>query len=414
MLTVRHLHIAWLVVAAALTGVVFFLGPPLSLTDLFNYLHYGRMGAVHGVNPYVVLPAAVRHDPTWHLSNWRHLLSPYGPLFTLVTYALAHLSLHAAYWAWKAIVMCSAFGVLGLVWWTAGRLGRTRQTAVALVALNPLVLVYGLGAQHNDPLMLLALVGAVALAVGGLGASRARGAWSAGAGASAVAAAALKLSAGVLAPLVVLGAARRRSALAGALAGTRRSRTSSYRPSSPDRLPAVGVQDRLVTPLSVPQFGGWLAGQGGETALVRTLCHVVLAATLAGAALAVWRRRALLPAACGTVMLVTVLTLGWTMPWYVLVGPAVRGAGPDPLAGRRVRRADAVARPGSDSPDAADHPPLRLLPVAHDRRARAPPPDGAVAQMIRTLRQADLGPARPLRHGRRDEHGHHPSSPTRR
>ena len=43
----------------------------------------------------------------------------------------------------------------------------------------------------------------------------------------------------------------------------------------------------------------------------------MLAATLAGAALAVWRRRALLPAACGTVMLVTVLTLGWTMPWYV-------------------------------------------------------------------------------------------------
>ena len=65
--------------------------------------------------------------------------------------------------------MCSAFGVLGLVWWTAGKLGRTRQTAVALVALNPLVLVYGLGAQHNDPLMLLALVGAVALAVGGIG-----------------------------------------------------------------------------------------------------------------------------------------------------------------------------------------------------------------------------------------------------
>ena len=44
--------------AVVITHVVLLLGPPLSLTDIFNYLHYGRMLPDHGLNPYVSLPAA--------------------------------------------------------------------------------------------------------------------------------------------------------------------------------------------------------------------------------------------------------------------------------------------------------------------------------------------------------------------
>ena len=123
------------------------------------------MTSVHGLNPYADLPSAARNDPSWRLSNWHHLLSPYGPLFTLATSGLALLPLHAAYWTWKALVMLSAWGVLGLVAWTAPALGRSRARALALVGLNPLVLVYGLGGHHNEPLMLLSVVGAVALVV---------------------------------------------------------------------------------------------------------------------------------------------------------------------------------------------------------------------------------------------------------
>ena len=65
---------------------IFLLSPPLALTDLFNYVNYARMEVEHGLNPYTTIPVLEPHsDPTFLLSNWHQLLSPYGPLFTLLT-----------------------------------------------------------------------------------------------------------------------------------------------------------------------------------------------------------------------------------------------------------------------------------------------------------------------------------------
>jgi hypothetical protein len=310
-----RLPMSWVVAAAWLTGLIFFLSPPFAMTDLFNYLHYGQMGAAHGANPYAVLPASVPSVPGYGLSNWHHMLSPYGPLFTLLTYALAPLPLHTAYWTWKAIVLASSFGVLAIVWWAAARVGRSPQAAVALVAFNPLVLVYGLGGEHNDALMLLCVVGAVALVIGAAG-SRRPAELSAAAGASAVAGAALKLSAGVLAPLVVVSARPRRAALLGAVAAAVAGALVVVTVFG-GHLPATAAQERLATPLSLPQVFGWLLGQGGSTAVVRSVSHVVLAVAVAGAIVAVWGHPSRLAGACGFVMLATVLSLSWTMPWYV-------------------------------------------------------------------------------------------------
>ncbi len=60
--------------------MVLLLSPPLSLTDVFNYINYGRMGMLHGLDPYTTIPALEPHsDPSYALSNWHQLLSPYGP-----------------------------------------------------------------------------------------------------------------------------------------------------------------------------------------------------------------------------------------------------------------------------------------------------------------------------------------------
>ena len=53
----------------------------------------------------------------------------------------------------------------------AKRLGRDPARAVAFVALNPLVLIYGVGGVHNDVFFMALLLGGALLAV-----SRARGA----------------------------------------------------------------------------------------------------------------------------------------------------------------------------------------------------------------------------------------------
>jgi membrane-bound metal-dependent hydrolase YbcI (DUF457 family) len=297
------------------TQAVFLLGPPLSLTDVFNYLHYGRMPARFGLNPYVALPVAAPQDAAYRFTNWHHLPSPYGPLFTALTEALSPLSVPTAYWTWKVVLLAASVGTLVVVWVTARRLGRSPRAAIVLVGLNPLVAVYGIGGDHNDALMVLCGVAAVALAVAGW--REGSSAWlSFGAGACVALAAGFKPSAIVLAPIVVLACRRRLPALGGAgSAGVLVLAVVALLYGG--HLPAAGIQDRFVNPLSVPNVLAALAGHGGLTARDRTVANVVLALAAVGAtAVVAWRRR-WLPGAAGFVMLAAILTLGWTMPWYV-------------------------------------------------------------------------------------------------
>jgi alpha-1,6-mannosyltransferase len=304
--------VVWTAVAASQLLLV--LGPPLSLTDVFNYLHYGRMAALYGLNPYHALPVSAAFDPAYRFSNWHHLPSPYGPLFTLLSEGLAPLGLAASYWTWKAIVLASSLGTLATVAWAARRVGRSPQAAVALVGLNPLVLVYGIGGLHNEPLMLLAVVGAVALVMRGRDASSP--AWDAAAGVCAALAAGIKPSAALVVALVVLGARRRLWALAGAaVAGLAIGAVVELVYGG--WLPAVGLQAGLVTPLSVPNVLAALLGRGALDAAGRRLAELVFVAIAAATLAAVAWRRWRLVGAAGIAMLGSVLTLGWTMPWYV-------------------------------------------------------------------------------------------------
>lgn len=312
-----RLRVEWVAAALVLAHLAFFLGPTLSLTDVFNYIHYGRIGAVYGMNPYVDLPISAPHDPAFPLANWYHLPSPYGPLFTLVGYALAPLSLPVAYWTWKVVVLLSSLGCLACVARLARLLGRNPQRALAFAGLNPLVLVYGLGGQHNDGLMLLCAIGSLALVVRGRKpAPAAAPAWDAVAGALIVAGVGFKLSLLGLVPLVVIGARRRLTALAGALAGGAGVLVVIARVFG-GHLPATGLQEKLVTPLSVPNLLALAFGPGGSTPGVRSIAHIVLAVVVIAACGAVAVRRERLVPAAATVMLATVLTLSWTVPWYV-------------------------------------------------------------------------------------------------
>jgi hypothetical protein len=319
----RHMPMRLLAGVIAGVHVIWLLGPPLLLTDLFNYVHYARMGALHGLNPYSALPAADAGDPALPLANWHHMPSPYGPVFTLLTYPLALLPLPLAYWAWKLLVLAASLGVLALVWWLARRLGRSPQRAVAFAGLNPLVLLYGVGGAHNDAISMLPVLGAVALAAstwsprGAPADAVARERRSAVlAGALVIFAAGVKLSAGALAPLVVLGT-RRRAALAGA--GVAAGVTGVIVLGVfGGHAPALGLQNHLVNALSAPQLAGALVfGQGGVTPAVRHVAEALLAAAVVAGAVAVMRDRTRLIEASGAVTLAAILTLSWTMPWYV-------------------------------------------------------------------------------------------------
>src|SRR5205085_3022773 len=102
-------------IAIVSAHLIVLLGPPLILTDVFNYINYARIGAMHHLNPYVHVPAlADPHDAVYRYTSWRYQATPYGPLFTLGTYALARLALPAALWALKLATVGASLLCAGL------------------------------------------------------------------------------------------------------------------------------------------------------------------------------------------------------------------------------------------------------------------------------------------------------------
>ncbi len=156
---VPRLPARWAIAAVVGAHAIMFLAPPLALTDIFNYVNYGRMEIVHHLNPYTTTPILEPHsDPSFALSNWHQLLSPYGPVFTLMTFAVVPLGVAASFWTLKGLLMLASLATVLLVWRSARLLGRDPVAAIVLVGLNPIVLVWGLGGDHNDFLMMLFVV----------------------------------------------------------------------------------------------------------------------------------------------------------------------------------------------------------------------------------------------------------------
>jgi hypothetical protein len=349
----------WVVGAILAVHAVFLLAPPMALTDVFNYINYGRMEIIHHLNPYTTTPISEPHDdPAFALSNWHQLLSPYGPTFTLITFAVVPLGVAGSFWALKALFMLTSLAIIFLVWKCAVRLGRNPVRAVALVGLNPIVLVWGLGGVHNDFLMVLCLVlgyylllrdpdllpligssrgGAPAAgadggapapaAAGGAGIlARMRGlllplsALQLGAGAAFAAGTSIKASGGIVIPMVLAALLRRPRALVQVLIGMivasmllAAASLSAFGLHIPD----LSTQSILVTAESVPNLIGLAIGVGGESAGVRLFVEAVLLISLVACCWYSWRRRdAITPA--GWVNVAVILTLSWVLPWYVL------------------------------------------------------------------------------------------------
>lgn len=146
-----------------LHGIVLF-APLTQSQDLYAYLFYGKMWAVHGANPYLVLPQAFSSDAWLPWMQWADQLSVYGPLWTAVAGAVARLagdSLAAGYVLMKVAVL--ALGVastLGLARASRDR-GRSPGRDVLLFLWNPLVVVAVSLGGHAD----VAVAAAVAWAL---------------------------------------------------------------------------------------------------------------------------------------------------------------------------------------------------------------------------------------------------------
>jgi len=293
--------------AIVLLHLILLMSPPLQLEDVFNYLGYARLGALHGMNPYTHVIGSEAYDPIYRFVTWHHLHSPYGPLFTAATYLLPLGSLAASYWILKVVTVLASLGFLALVWRCARLLGRDPRFALVFVAFNPIYLVWAVGGFHNDFFMLVPSMGAIALLL----VRRDRAA-----GAVLMLAVAIKFSAALLLPFLLVGVwpdrARVRQVIEGAVIGAIPLVILSVALFG-FSLPNLQDQSTLLTNFSVPNTVGLVFGVGGTPTLLRLF-------DLAAAVTVIWllRRRGDWVANAGWATLALLMTLAWLMPWYVI------------------------------------------------------------------------------------------------
>ena len=344
---VPRLHLRLVVGAIVAVHVILLLAPPLALTDVFNYVNYGRMEIVDHLNPYTTTPIYEPHtDPSFALSNWHQLLSPYGPLFTMLTFAVVPLGVAGSFWALKGILFVTSLAIIFLVYRCAQHLGRNPIRAIALVGLNPIVLIWGLGGDHNDFLMILMILLALYLLLrarertaGVEAPRRGLGGWlmpisyeEVGAGVALVTAVAFKASAAILIPVVLAALVRAPRRLVHVLLGMAGATLLVGVMSLIAfglHLPDLSTQGNVVTNESIPNLLGLALGAGGETNTLRLILSGVLGLWVLACCVYAFGRE--LPGAgspgettdrvitaCGWASVALLVLLSWVLPWYVL------------------------------------------------------------------------------------------------
>ncbi len=273
----RALSLRAIAVAIVAANLILLLGPPLISQDVFGYLAFARMGVLHGLDPYTHVAFETPIDPVYPFIGWPYQNSPYGPLFTLSSYATAPLGLAGGLWALKAAAVAGSLAAVALTARAAGALGRSRRAAAAFLGLNPVMLELAVGGAHNDTLVLACLAGALALTAGASPRYRS-GALALAAGVG------VKVTAGIVLPFLVLGAGgdesswRERARVAGAavlgLALVAGIGLIGFGSHALGFLDAVGEQQQLVAVHSIPAETARLLGLHGTPSWWRH-CYVV-------------------------------------------------------------------------------------------------------------------------------------------
>jgi hypothetical protein len=305
------------VAAIVVAQLLLLLAPPLLLSDVFTYINYARLDVLHGLNPYTHAPDFVRHDAIYPLAEWHRQPTPYGPLFTLLSYPFVPLGVWGALWGFKVLVVGAALGCLGLVAACARRLGRDPLLSAAVLGLNPLVLVYGVGGVHNDALVMLLVLGAVYLTLTRREAI---------ANVAGVAAGAMKASMLPLLPFFVVAARRRGRALVVA-AVSAASLLALAVALFGTRAPGLAQQTHNVNHRSLPNVISDLVGARPSPCLahpitchsgsLQLVSHLVLVAILIVMVWRAWRGADWITCA-GWTAFALVATLPWLLPWYIV------------------------------------------------------------------------------------------------
>ncbi|MBI5449533.1 hypothetical protein HY948_04440 [Candidatus Gottesmanbacteria bacterium] len=142
-----------------LVTVLLVFSYPAFSYDMFNYLFTAKTVLIYQKNPYTVLPMQFAGIDSWiNFMRWVHLPSAYTPLwiaFTLPAYFFGYQLFLLILWNMKILV--AGFYVLSV--WCVGAILKKTDTGnallgMAILALNPLVIMESLVSAHNDIAMM--------------------------------------------------------------------------------------------------------------------------------------------------------------------------------------------------------------------------------------------------------------------
>lgn len=310
MVWARTMPRAMLIAGIVAAHVVFLLAPPLLSADVFGYVGLARLGTVHHLNPYLVGTLAAHHDPILPFLRWHNAQSPYGPLFTGLSYVLVPLGVAGQVWAFKVLAFAASLGGVALVWRLAERRGVQPHTAAALVGLNPALLAFEVGGGHNDAIVVLVTLAAIALVLSER---------SLAGGASVAAAVAMKASAGIVAPFAVLGSRRPGATLMGAaiaLLSAAVLAVALFGSAADAMFTTLQTAGRGVAVHSVPNAIARALGAGSISGTGRLAAQALVAVVCLFALWRVWRGADWI-AGAGWATLAFLCGTTWLLPWYV-------------------------------------------------------------------------------------------------
>jgi hypothetical protein len=290
--------------------LIFLIAPPLLSSDIFNYVGYARLDAVHGLNPYVHPLSAAPTDPSYIYVGWPLNTTAYGPLFTLGSLPLGSVSFTAGIWLLKLSAAAASLGCVALVWMCATRLGRPALPAALFFGLNPVLLAYAVGGAHNDLLMLAAALGGIYMLLVGREAGVA----------SLVVAVAVKSSSVVLLPFALLGSRRPLRAIAwGAVAAAVIGLATyfAFGTHISSLIHVLQRDARLETPNDIPGIVNDVFGLGISTHRLGRIGMLILLPTVALLLLRVYRGGDWLENA-GWATAAVLVTTTWFLPWYLI------------------------------------------------------------------------------------------------
>jgi hypothetical protein len=319
----RRLPTAAVVGLIGVIYLVVFAGPITVSTDVFSYIAYARMGVLHGLNPYVATPFAIRHDPSYRYvgSDWIFVPTAYGPIYTVLSYPFGLLGLLGAVWGMKALTLLACLAVDGLVWRCARLRGTDPKLALLLVGANPLVVIYSLASAQNDLIMLALMTLAVYLTLSAESReaqprSSWRGAWGA---ATAVLAALIKAPAGAMVPYLLV-ARRRISPVLGVIGAVGVGLAVSFAAFGSQGINPLSGVNRDAGYVSVDSFAtqiGHLLGKPGVYPVDHRILEVLLVLVAVYLLWRTWRGYDWIAASAWTLLAVSVAAT-WVQAWYLL------------------------------------------------------------------------------------------------